>query len=198
MSIMTCSSRTVRDADELTALARSVGSTLGTAVHRVVGLFLLVAVVVIAHYLAISTHELRHEVHNLTYEVQQLEKEQAMPALVLNRYRNSICYIFGVYRVGFDGRPPAVHAHVSGSGFVVADGLIATNRHIAEPWFKDPEDKTLLRKGARPHLEKLLAFFRKVRGARQKLRITRAQLLRLDDELVVTLQTLATLARKAA
>jgi len=82
-----------------------------------------------------------------------------MPALVLNRYRNSICYILGVYRVGFDGRPPAVRARVSGSGFVVADGLLATNRHIAEPWYKDSEDAALLRKGARPHLEKLLAFF---------------------------------------
>ena len=31
-----------------------------------------------------------------------------MPALVLNRYRNSICYIFGVYQVGFAGQSPGV------------------------------------------------------------------------------------------
>jgi len=159
MSVMTCSSRTLRHAAYLTAVARSVGSAWRGTVQGVIGLFLLVALVVTGRYLAVSTHELRHEVHNLTREVRQLEKEQAMPALVLNRYRNSICYILGVYRVGFDGRPPAVRARVSGSGFVVADGLLATNRHIAEPWYKDSEDAALLRKGARPHLEKLLAFF---------------------------------------
>lgn len=82
-----------------------------------------------------------------------------MPALVLNRYRNSICYIFGVYRVGFDGHAAAVHAYISGTGFVIADGLVATNRHIAEPWYKDPENAALIRRGARPHLEKLLAYF---------------------------------------
>ena len=27
-----------------------------------------------------------------------------MPALVLNRYRNSIGYIYGIYQIGFDGQ----------------------------------------------------------------------------------------------
>jgi len=30
-----------------------------------------------------------------------MRQEQGMPAMVLNRYRNSICYIHGVYQVGF-------------------------------------------------------------------------------------------------
>jgi hypothetical protein len=91
--------------------------------------------------------------------VQQLEQEQAMPALVLNRYRNSICFIFGVYRVGFPGRQPEFRARISGTGFVVADGLLATNRHVAEPWYEDSQSTILIRRGATPHLEKLLAFF---------------------------------------
>jgi hypothetical protein len=103
--------------------------------------------------------ELQKQVQELTHEVQQLEQEQAMPAVVLHRYRNSICYIFGIYHVGFPGRPPEFRARISGTGFVVADGLLASNRHVAEPWYEDPQSTTLIHKGATPRLEKLLAFF---------------------------------------
>lgn len=82
-----------------------------------------------------------------------------MPAMVLQHYRNSICYIHGVYRVGFPGQAPGLRARVSGTGFVVADGLVATNRHVAEPWYGDPEAGALIRRGASPSLEKLVAFF---------------------------------------
>jgi S1-C subfamily serine protease len=37
--------------------------------------------------------------------------------------------------------------------------LIATNRHVAEPWYEDPEAAALLRRGAVPQLEQLMAFF---------------------------------------
>jgi S1-C subfamily serine protease len=124
------------------------------------GVFLLVAVALVARYYpADGTRELEQQVRGLVREVQLLKQEQAMPALVLNRYRNSICYIFGVYQVGFAGQAPALRARISGSGFVVADGLLATNRHVAEPWYEDPDSAVLLRRGATPRLEKLLAFF---------------------------------------
>ncbi len=103
--------------------------------------------------------ELQRQVVQLGHEVHQLEQEQAMPALVLNRYRNSICYVFGIYQVGFPGRRPEFRAHISGTGFVVSDGLLATNRHVAQPWYEDPESTLLIRKGARPRLEMLVAFF---------------------------------------
>ena len=103
--------------------------------------------------------DLQRQVLQLGNEVQQLQQEQAMPALVLHRYRNSICYIFGVYQVGFRGRRPEFRARISGTGFVVSDGLLATNRHVAEPWYEDPPSALLIRKGAMPRLEKLLAFF---------------------------------------
>ena len=103
--------------------------------------------------------DLQRQVLQLGHEVQQLEQEQAMPALVLHRYRNSICFIYGVYRVGFPGRQPEFRARISGTGFVVSDGLLATNRHVAEPWYEDSESASLIRKGATPRLEKLLAFF---------------------------------------
>jgi S1-C subfamily serine protease len=141
----------------------------------VLGVCLLVGVVVLLRYYPaaqprglemsdlqkndLQRSDLQRQVLQLGREVQQLEQEQAMPALVLHRYRNSICYIFGVYQIGFRGRQPEFRARISGTGFVVSDGLLATNRHVAEPWYEDAESTSLIRKGATPRLEKLLAFF---------------------------------------
>ena len=99
------------------------------------------------------------QIEQLSREVAQLKQEQSMPAMVLHRYRDSICYLFGVYHISFPGKPPISRTRVSGSGFVVANGLVATNRHVAEPWFGDSEAEGLIRQGAVPQLENLLAFF---------------------------------------
>lgn len=103
--------------------------------------------------------KLQAQVLQLSSQVQQLKQEEAMPALVLNRYRNSICYIYGVYHVGVPGERPGLRARLSGTGFVVGDRLLATNRHVAEPWYEDPESEALMRLGSAPVLEKLIAFF---------------------------------------
>lgn len=105
------------------------------------------------------TTDLQSQVRQLNQQVQQLKQEQAMPVVVLNRYRNSICYVFGVYQVGFPHEPARLRARVSGTGFIVANGLMATNRHVSEPWYGDPEADALIRRGATPSLEKLVAFF---------------------------------------
>ena len=129
-------------------------------VQGLLGVCLLVGTAFMAHYYAPPPpDEFKSQVQQLTREVNQLKQEQAMPALVLNQYRNSICYIFGVYQVSYAHQLPALHARVSGTGFVVANGLLATNRHVAEPWYGDPEAQGLIQGGAVPRLEKLLAFF---------------------------------------
>jgi S1-C subfamily serine protease len=136
----------------------------------VLGVCLLVGVTaMVRYYPAAQPHgpqsadaqrdNLERQLQQLGHQVQQLQQEQAMPALVLHRYRNSICYIFGIYHVGFPGQQPEFRARISGTGFVVSDGLLATNRHVAEPWYEDSESTELIRKGATPRLEKLLAFF---------------------------------------
>ena len=129
-------------------------------VQGVLGVFLLMGTGFMGYYYwPPPTDKLHEQVQELSQQVDQLKQEQAMPAMVLNRYRNSICYIFGVYQVGFAQQRPALRARISGTGFVVADGLLATNRHVAEPWYGDPESAVLIRKGATPRLEMLLAFF---------------------------------------
>jgi len=102
---------------------------------------------------------LQQQVHELSIQVEQLKQDQAMPAIVLDRYRNSIGYIYGVYQVGFPNQRPAVRARVSGTGFLVGEGLLATNRHVAEPWYGDSEAETLIQQGASGTLESLVIFF---------------------------------------
>lgn len=152
-------------------------------VQAVLGIFLLITIALLARYYpaTAATHALEGEVQTLKHEVQQLKQEQAMPTMVLNRYRNSICYVFGVYQVGFNGHAPDLRARISGTGFVVADGLLATNRHVAQPWFQDPDSELLIRRGATPHLEKLVAFFP---GLPQPVNLTTA-VLSADGDLAI-------------
>ncbi len=73
---------------------------------------MLVGTGVIAHYYpAPSSNGLRQQVQQLSRDVQQLQQEQAMPALVLNRYRNSICYIFGMYRLDSTAKARPARPH---------------------------------------------------------------------------------------
>lgn len=108
---------------------------------------------------AAPPEDLQKQVHELTLQLDQLKQQQSMPATVLSRYRNSIGYIYGVYQVGFADQRPMVRARVSGTGFLVGNSLLATNRHVAEPWFGDPESEDLIHRGAKGTIEMLIIFF---------------------------------------
>ena len=150
---------------EIPQESNEVSDSWQRMVQAVLGMVLLLGAVAMFHYYAPVTaqsaqpDELHQQVQQLTQQVEQLEKEQAMPALVLNRYRNSIGYIYGVYQVGFPHQAPAIRARVSGTGFLVGDGLMATNRHVAEPWYGDSEAEGLIDNGATAMLESLVVFF---------------------------------------
>jgi S1-C subfamily serine protease len=142
-------------------------------VQAVMGLGMFLGALALVHYYAPTTalgeppSDLQKQVHELTAQVEQLRQDQAMPATVLNRYRNSIGYIYGVYQVGFANQRPVIRARVSGTGFLVgnnvgnngASGLVATNRHVAEPWYGDPEAQKLIDQGATGTIESLVVFF---------------------------------------
>jgi S1-C subfamily serine protease len=134
-------------------------------VQAILGVVLLLGAVGLVHYYSPTTaqgeppSDLQKQVHELTAEVAQLQQDQAMPAVVLARYRNSIGYIYGVYQVGFANQRPVVRARVSGTGFLVGNGLVATNRHVAEPWYGDAEAQKLIDQGATGMLESLVIFF---------------------------------------
>jgi S1-C subfamily serine protease len=142
-----------------------VGDAWQQMVQAVLAIVLVASAVAMFHFYApvavqsAQPDDLHKQVQQLSQQVAQLEQQQAMPALVLNRYRNSIGYIYGVYQVGFANQPAAIRARVSGTGFLVGDGLLATNRHVAEPWYGDSEAEGLIQRGATAMLESLVVFF---------------------------------------
>ena len=150
---------------ELSQESNEVCESWQQMVQAVLACVLLVGALAMFHYYAPMTahgappSDLQQQVHALTAQVEQLQQQQAMPAVVLNRYRNSIGYIYGVYQVGFPNQRPAIRARVSGTGFLVGDGLLATNRHVAEPWYGDQESEALMHRGANAMLESLVVFF---------------------------------------
>src|ERR1700726_647322 len=150
---------------ELPQESNEVSDTWQQMVQAVLGVVLLAGALAMFHYYAPVTaqipqpDELHKQVEQLSQQVAQLEQQQAMPALVLNRDRNSIGYIYGIYQVGFANHPAAIRARVSGTGFLVGNGLLATNRHVAEPWYGDTEAEGLIDRGATAMLENLVVFF---------------------------------------
>lgn len=114
------------------------------------------------HHNSVRSRQTNEMLTRLSAEVSRLSQEQSMPAVVVARHRSSICYIYALYSLN----PPAgrgflrpVRTRVSGSGFVVANGVIATNRHVVQPWYDDDEDEAQIARGYTPKLEKLVAFF---------------------------------------
>ncbi|HEV2401874.1 MAG TPA: serine protease [Candidatus Sulfotelmatobacter sp.] len=163
-------------------------------IQGVLGVLMLIGALAMIHYYApvavegVPPDDLQKQVHELTAEVEQLKQEHSMPAVVLTRYRNSIGYISGVYQVGFANHHPQIRARVSGTGFLLGDGLIATNRHVAEPWFGDPEAERLLNQGAMATLESLVIFFP---GSPTPLDLSPASVSKTADLAVVRAQNAA-------
>ena len=60
-----------------------------------------------------------------------------------------------------DGAGPAVEFDYTGTGFVVAENVIATNRHVVRPWIADARAQIIMRQGGgfRVQLNSLTAFF---------------------------------------
>jgi S1-C subfamily serine protease len=149
-----------------------------------------------------SVYELKAEVRQLADQVEQLKKEQTAPADLLDRYRNSIGYICGVYHVGFANQHPQIRTRVSGTGFMVGDRLLATNRHVAEPWYGDADAKRLMDQGATAVLENLVVFFpnspRPVRLLSRSIsRTTDLAVLRIEDSDVTRALAVLPLANSA-
>src|SRR5208337_2873878 len=124
------------------------------------GVVALVGALTMAHYYAPpETASLEQQVHQLTRQVADLERQQSFSPAAVDDARESVAYIYGIYHVSGHGQRFRLRARVAGTGFVVAPGLLATNRHVAEPWYGDREVATALRQGGTPVLEKLVAYF---------------------------------------
>lgn len=148
--------------------------------------WLIVALLAVQIYPSrVSNLELNGAVSQLTAQLSDLQKQQEMPSIVLKRHRNAICYLYVVYTFEWPAnsvvRRLERHTRVSGTGFLVDDDLIATNRHVLEPWFEDPDDEQQIREGAKPKIEKMVAFFP---GLMDPLRVSNVRV-SVDQDLAV-------------
>ncbi len=129
-------------------------------VQGLLGVLMLAGALIMVQFYAPSQDpELAQKVHDLSRQVEELERQQSQSVAAVNNARDSVAYIFGIYHIS--GRLPgqSFRARVGGTGFVVAPGLLATNRHVAEPWYGDREATVALNQGASAQLEKLVAYF---------------------------------------
>jgi len=58
-----------------------------------------------------------------------------------------------------EGRAPEVRADFFGTGFVVGDGKILTNHHVAQPWWKNDELSSAVQQGLEPTIAEMSAYF---------------------------------------
>ncbi|MBS1841839.1 MAG: trypsin-like peptidase domain-containing protein [Acidobacteria bacterium] len=58
-----------------------------------------------------------------------------------------------------EGRAPEVRQDFFGTGFVVGEGRILTNHHVAEPWWKNDEMGAVLKQGLEPAIAEMAAYF---------------------------------------
>jgi S1-C subfamily serine protease len=131
-------------------------------VQGLLGVVALLGALAMAHYYAPpDTAGLEQQVDQLSRQMADLERQQSVSSSAVtsavNDARESVAYIYGIYHLS--GRAQGFRARVSGTGFVVAPGLLATNRHVAEPWYGDREVAVALRQGGTPVLESLEAYF---------------------------------------
>jgi S1-C subfamily serine protease len=58
-----------------------------------------------------------------------------------------------------EGRAPEVRADFFGTGFIVGEGRILTNHHVAQPWWKNDELAAVSSQGLNPAIADLTAYF---------------------------------------
>ena len=67
-------------------------------------------------------------------------------------------------QVSIDGKGAVANLHSSGTGFLVKDGELITNRHVAEPWWAKEGIKNYAKFGFRPVRTSFRAFFPGLQG----------------------------------
>jgi hypothetical protein len=104
---------------------------------------------------------LAEKVARLERVVRTLEGERLLSARMMEEHQYSTCMIYTEYRLVFPAPhvPAAISMSAAGSGFTVKEGLVATNRHVLEPWETDSKIKEYIVKGAKPVRSSVFAFF---------------------------------------
>lgn len=137
----------------------------------------------------IQIEKLLEEIEKKNDVIKTYEKTINFAPQISANYRDGVCLILGTYsytdsqkrplryidhsfdngsalsadgklNVSFEGTGNIYSEEFTGTGFVVGEGKILTNRHIAQPWFGDPNDKLIINSlGAKPEVKEIYAYF---------------------------------------
>jgi DNA-binding response OmpR family regulator len=138
---------------------------------------------------ASEVSSLRKQLDDTSSRLQRMETESQTAEEVIRAYAPSVCLIHvavsfldrdtrrplrygGITPEGeplkdsdgnpvytLEGRAPEVRADFFGTGFIVDDGSILTNHHVAQPWWKNDELSTVLEQGFSPAIAEMTAYF---------------------------------------
>jgi serine protease Do len=138
-----------------------------------------------------EVHSLRDELSQLRARLQSLEGASEAGERIIRDYGAGVCLIQGAYAyydeqgrplrykvdedgekireadgsvaVDVHGEGPIHSVDAIGTGFLAdKGGLVVTNRHVVEPWWKNDTAATLAKGGYKPRLLVLHAFFPRV------------------------------------
>jgi DNA-binding response OmpR family regulator len=136
-----------------------------------------------------DTSSLRKQLEETTARLKRVETESESAEQVIRSYAPSVCLLhvsvsfvdrasgrplrYGainpdgeplhdsdgnpVYTL--EGRAPEVRADFFGTGFIVAEGRILTNHHVAQPWWKNDELASVSTQGLSPSIAEFTAYF---------------------------------------
>jgi serine protease Do len=133
--------------------------------------------------------ELRKQLQETTSRLERIEAESQTAEQVIRSYAPSVCLLHvsvvfldhtsrrplryeGITANGeplkdsdgnpaytLEGRAPEVRADFFGTGFIVGEGSILTNHHVAQPWWKNDELSSVLSQGLDPGIGEMTAYF---------------------------------------
>jgi S1-C subfamily serine protease/CheY-like chemotaxis protein len=131
---------------------------------------------------------LKQQLQETQTRLSRLENEDRVAETIVHTYGSSICLLHvvvefhdhdsgelirispdvagkmqtdeaGMVSVETGGDGPLLQLDVFGTGFLVGDGRLLTNHHVAEPWWGSDELKQLVDQGASPFVASYTAYF---------------------------------------
>jgi S1-C subfamily serine protease/DNA-binding NarL/FixJ family response regulator len=129
---------------------------------------------------------LKQQLQETQTRLSRLETEGRVAETIVHTYGSSICLLHvvvefhdkdsgelirvspdadaktqaaGTVSVETGGTGPPLQLDVFGTGFLVGDGRLLTNHHVAEPWWGSDELKQLVDQGASPFVASYTAYF---------------------------------------
>jgi S1-C subfamily serine protease len=131
---------------------------------------------------------LKQQLHETQTRLSRLENEDRVAETIVHTYGSSICLLHvvvefheqdsgelirispdaagktqtdeaGMVSIETGGNGPPLQFDVFGTGFLVGDGRLLTNHHVAQPWWGSDELKQLIDQGASPFVASYTAYF---------------------------------------